>query len=118
MQLEQLLVRAERHEQRAKWVVVVAFFLGMALMFVGGSRVVGSFDPTDKEANPLSIVLGVIYALAVVTWPIALASYYSRFRPNTRRARERLMENTLQELQQEVRELRARLDQRKGSDSD
>jgi hypothetical protein len=116
MQLEQLLVRAERNEQRAKWVVVVAFFLGMALMFVGGSRVIGSFDPTDKGANPLSIALGVIYAIASLTFPIALASYYSRFRPNVRRARERLMEDSLHELQQQVRELRARLDKPKGDD--
>jgi hypothetical protein len=115
MQLEQLLVRAERNEQRAKWVVVAAFFLGMALMFVGGSRVFGSFDPTEKDANPLSIALGVIYAIASLTFPIALASYYSRFRPNVRRARERLMEDSLHELQREVRELRARLDQPKGN---
>jgi len=117
MQLEQQLVRAERNEQRAKWVVVVAFFLGMALMFVGGFRVVGSFDPTDKNANPLSIALGVIYVVAAVTWPIALAAYFSRIRPRIRRTRELLMENSLQQLQQEVRELRARLDEPKGQDS-
>jgi len=118
MQLEQRLARAEIIERRAKWIVIAAFFIAMALSFVGGSRVLGSFDPTDSNANALSVTLGVIFWIANITWMIGVASYYSRFRPGTRRARERLMENTLQELQQEVRELRARLDEPKGKDSD
>ncbi len=106
MELEKSLERAVAREKLASRVAVVAFLVGLSLMFVGGSRVCGSFDPWSADATALSVAMGVIYVLASVVWVVALASYLSRFRPGVRRARERLLEQSISELRQEVQELR------------
>src|SRR5687767_4350205 len=84
MNLENALTTAERREKLCGRIACISFVVGAILMFVGGSRIVGSFDPWEKEATILSVSLGVIYCLALVTWPVAVASYYSRFRPKIR----------------------------------
>ena len=81
---------ARRSERIAYWICAVSGVTMFLLMFVGGSGVVGGFDPWDKDATPLSIVLGVIFVISSILFWLLLVSYYSRFRPTTRRAEENL----------------------------
>jgi hypothetical protein len=75
-------------------------------MFVGGSQVVGSFDPWDDDATIVSVTLGAIYCVAGVVFWIALASYFSRFRPRTREVKDNLRDARMLELEREITELR------------
>lgn len=81
MNLMNALNAAERKEKLAAAVGAAAFATALVLMFVGGSRIVGDFDPWSKDANPLSVTVGVVWCLASVTWPLALAVGFGRFRP-------------------------------------
>ncbi len=105
-QLQQAIDRYEWRKQLVGRVAVVAAVVALVLMFVGGSRVAGSFDPTDDRATPLSIALATIYVIAAVTAPLAIASYYSRFGPRVREAKEQLRDETIRDLQHELAELR------------
>src|SRR5262245_63122868 len=81
MSLENALTLAERRERLIGRIAGTAFVVGMILMFVGGSKIVGAFDPWSKDATILSKTLGVIYVTATLVWPIALATYFARLRP-------------------------------------
>lgn len=109
MKLELALIRAERSERIVFHVCWISFLLSFALTFVGGSRIVGSFDPYGKTANPLSIALGVLYVLATIAWPLSLASVYSRFRPRIRDIKQEISESKIDQLQHEVEQLREKL---------
>lgn len=101
-QLAQQLETARRRERLAYWVCAVAGVLSFTLMFVGGSRVLGSFDPWDKSATVLSMALGGLYvASSILFWGL-LASYYSRFRPHTRLAQEQLRDAQQLRLEAQV----------------
>lgn len=113
MNLQTALSRAERNERWTFNLGWISFLLALILMFVGGSKVVGAFDPTDTRANPLSITLGIIYFLANITWPLALASHYSRFRPIRLELKGKLRDAEIADLKHEVAELRRQLEQRK-----
>jgi hypothetical protein len=106
MKLETALSQAERREKLTGIIAGAAFILALLLMFVGGSRVVGGFDPWSKDATILSTALGVVYALAAVTWPLAMAMYFSRFRPRVRGIKEQIRDTMLLGLQAEVAALR------------
>jgi hypothetical protein len=106
MKLEVALTTAERREKIAGITAAVAFGIGLVLMFVGGSRVVGSFDPWSRDATVLSITLGVIYCIALVVWPVAMASYFSRFRPRAQAIKEQIRDTNILALQSEVAALR------------
>ena len=106
MKLELALTRAERFERTTYHVCWVSLTLACVLTFVGGTQVAGSFDPSQDNATPLSIGLGIVYVLANITWPLALASYYSRFRPKIRTMKHELLASQLDQLQQEVEKLR------------
>ena len=110
MKLENALTAAQRRERLAGHVAIVSFVVALALMFVGGSRLVGPFDPTDKDANWVSVTLGVVYCLAAVLFWVSLASYFSRFRPAVRDARERLRDADILALTREIGELRKRIE--------
>lgn len=110
MSLELALSRAQRREIIAFHVCWVSMLVAMVLMFVGGSRVVGSFDPYDDTATPLSITLGVIWVLANIAWPLSLASVYSRFRPRIRRLKQDASDAKMDQLERSVEQLRERLD--------
>src|SRR6185436_10040643 len=84
MSLENALTLAERREKLVGRIAGTAFVVGMILMFVGGSKVVGAFDPWSKDATVLSVTLGAIYVTATLVWPIALATYFARLRPKIR----------------------------------
>jgi hypothetical protein len=109
MKLENALTTAQRRQKLAYRVVVVSCVVSFTLMFVGGSGIFGSFDPWEKEANIVSMTLGVIYLLAAVIFPLSLASYYSRFRPRVREAREQLRDASILDLQREMCELRKQI---------
>lgn len=106
MKLEEALTKAERREKQVGVVAVVSFVVALVLMFVGGTQVVGAFDPWDEDANALSIMLGVIYVIASVLFWLLLAAYFSRFRPRVRQARDDLRDAHLAKLEHEIAELR------------
>lgn len=119
--LAHALDTARRRERIAYWICAVTGPISFALMFVGGSGVLGSFDPWSKEATPLSITLAVIYVISSVAFWILLASFYSRFRPRTRAAEDSLRDaqmlqlaSQLESLQKEVAALK---NERPSSDS-
>lgn len=112
MNLNVALDRVERNEKILYHVCWVSFLLAMILMFVGGSGIAGSFDPTSDQATPVSISLGVVYLLASVTWPLAAASLYSRIRPKIRRIRDEIRDANILELRRELKELREQLEKR------
>lgn len=105
MQLERQLARAESRERLAKRVVIAALLVAAAVFPILASRVFGSPDPLDKEATVLSIAAGLLYTLAWVTVFVGVASYYSRFLPRVRRAREELQAETIRELRRDISEL-------------
>ena len=104
--LQSALARAERREQMAFSVCLVSGVISFSLMFVGGSRHFGSFDPWDSTATPVSIVLGITFLVASIVFWILFASYYSRFRPNTRREQESLRDEQMRQLERSIAELR------------
>lgn len=107
--LEQELIAARKREKLAYWIAAVSGVLSVTLMFVGGSRIIGSFDPSSQDANVLSIAAGIIYVLATVVFLVCVASYYSRFRPGTREARERLRDMSIIDLQRQISEVRRQM---------
>ncbi len=109
MKLENALNTAERREKLAGHVVWMSFLVGLVLMFVGGTKVFGSFDPWDKDATVFSVTLGVIYGLAMVAWPLALAIGFSRFRPRVREIKEQIRDTHVLALQCEIAELRKQI---------
>lgn len=106
MKLENALTKAERREKMAVRIAAASFAVGAALMFVGGSKVFGSFVPWDKDATIVSAALGVIYALAMVAWPLALAAGFARFRPKVMEIKEQIRDTSLLALQCQIAELR------------
>jgi hypothetical protein len=109
MKLENALTAAERREKLAAWIAGVSFVVALVLMFVGGSKAFGGFDPWNKEATYLSVTLGVLYAIAMIAWPVALAVGFSRFRPRIREIKEQIRDTSILTLQAEIAELRKQI---------
>lgn len=101
-QLAGAISTARWRERIAYRVCAISGVIAFTLMFVGGSGVLGSFDPASRDATVLSVGLGVIYVICMVTFCVLLASYYSRFRPGTRQAREDLRDWQLAQLESHV----------------
>lgn len=112
MNLELALSRAERFERITFHTCWASFLVALVLMFVGGSRIAGSFDPYDERANPLSITLGILFVLSNIAWPLSLASVYSRLRPWIRSVKQEVSDAKIDSLQREVEELREQQGQR------
>ena len=106
MKLEQALTSTERWEKRTFIAAGSAFAVALMLMFVGGSKVVGEFDPWSKDATILSIILGVIYCLASATFPLAVAANLTRFRPRAKDLKEQIRDASILALHGEISELR------------
>ena len=106
MQLEHQLIQAESHKRLAKRVVVGALLVAAAVFPILASHVFGGPDPYDKDATVFSIAAGGVYIVACAVFFIGMASYYSRFTPRVRRAREELRDESIRELCREVAELR------------
>lgn len=117
MRLEGALSRAEWRERVVGYVVSVACVVFVILLFMGGSRLVGSFDPWSSDATVLSVSLAVLMVIAGTISGVGLASYYSRFRPNVRAVREQVRDATLLDLQRQVHELRDQLTSTRPQDS-
>lgn len=106
MQLELKLTRARVQELWAFRIAAFSLVASFVLMFLCGSRVFGSADPWDRNANPLSVTLGVLnVVLSIIGW-VGIASYYSRFRPATRQITDDLRDESVRELREEIRQLR------------
>jgi len=119
MNLENALATAERRARIAGHVAAASFAIAVLLMFVGGARLIGDFDPWSKEATSFSIAVGLVYVVACVTFPLALAVGLSRFRPGVQALKEQIRDTLLLDLRREVRELRAQvaaLARRNGTD--
>ena len=116
MNLEHALATAERREKLAAYIAGVAFVVAFVLMFAGGSRVFGSFDPWSKDATILSVTLGIVYAIAMLTWPIALATGFSRFRPRIREIKDQIRDTNVLALRSEIAALRKQMSAMTGGD--
>ncbi len=112
MSLESALTLAQSRQKLTGRIAVTAFAVAMILMFVGGTKLVGDFDPWSDDSTLLSITLGGINVIANVTWPIALAIYFSRFRPKIADIKEQIRDTSLLLLQTEVAELRREVNAR------
>lgn len=112
MSLESALTLAQSRQKLTGRIAVTAFAVAMILMFVGGTKLVGDFDPWSDDSTLLSIILAGINVIANVTWPIALAVYFSRFRPNIADIKEQIRDTSLLLLQTEVAELRREVNAR------
>lgn len=106
MKLEQALINTERWEHRTMLLAGGSFALAVLLMFVGGSRIVGDFDPWSQNATILSVTLAVFYCIAQVTFPLATAANLTRFRPRVRDLKEQLRDASILALHGEIVELR------------
>lgn len=111
--LARTIEAAQGRERLAFWVCTVSGVLSFLLLFVGGSKVTGSFDPWSKNATVLSVTLGAIFVVSSVLFWVLLASYYSRFRPLTRQAQENLRDIQQLQLAARIEELQAELAQLK-----
>lgn len=112
MSLENALTLADRREKLLGRIAGSAFVVGVILMFVGGSKVAGAFDPTSKDATILSVTLGLIYVAASIVWPIALATYFARLRPKIRDLKDQIRDTSLLALLSEVAQLRKEINAR------
>lgn len=112
MNLEVALNRAERVEKIVFHICWTSFLAAMVLMFVGGTKMFGSFDPYDEGATTLSITLAIIYVLANIAWPLSLASMYSRFRPRIQSVKQEISSAKIDNLLREVEDLREQLRER------
>ena len=106
MELENALMIAKRREKICFHCVWVSLIVLVVLAAVGGSGIVGGFDPFDKDANLVSMGLLLVLVIAEITFPLALASYYTRFRQRVRDVREQLRDAQIESLQYEITELK------------
>lgn len=106
MQLEQQLSRAEWRERVAGRVIGGALIIALIGMFLSGSHTFGSPDPTEKDANILSVTVGAIHTVATIIFWLGLAAYFSRFRPRIKRLQDQILEESIRELREEVKELK------------
>jgi uncharacterized membrane protein len=115
--IEDLLARAERRVRLTGFVVVGSCLTSLVLLYVGGSKLLGDFDPWSPKATVWSIAAGIAYWISVTLFFLSLASYYSRFRPRVKEAKDLLKDATILDLQRQLRELRERPEHRDESDA-
>jgi hypothetical protein len=96
-------------ERWAKWtgrVVAASCIIGFMLMFAGGSKVFGDFDPWSQNATPVSVALGLIFALAIVVFLLSAMAYFWWFQPGVLGVKGRLRDANILDLRRQLRELR------------
>lgn len=106
MKLEQELRTVEYREKLALRAASVSIVIAFIVMIIGGSSLVGDFDPWSKDATILSITLGVIYVLAWIVFLVSVATSVSRFLPRKRELKAEILEVTILTLHGEIAELR------------
>jgi hypothetical protein len=104
--LENALATTARREKLTRRFVVASCVITFALMFVGGSKVVGDFDPWSKDATFVSMTLGLVFSLAIATFLLSSVTYFWWYQPKVKDAKERLRDANLLDLQRQIRELR------------
>jgi hypothetical protein len=104
--LDEALRGAERKEKLAGRIVVGSCVVTLILMYVGGSKLIGDFDPWSTGATTWSVAAGVVYILTTALFFLSLASYYSRFRPRVRDTKEQLRDLAILDIQRQINELR------------
>src|SRR5687768_14751880 len=72
--LERTLSASRRRERIAHWVCAISGVISFTLMFVGGSGIIGDFDPGSSNANLISMMTGAVYLLATIIFWVLLAS--------------------------------------------
>lgn len=105
MNLEEQLNRLEIREKHVLSACKILLVITFILMFVGGSEVLGGFDPWNENANILSVTLGLLYLICAVSCPMLAAYYFSNLRPTTRRTRDDLLHYSIKELSLTVEQL-------------
>ena len=111
MELELQLQRAERNEKLAERVAMIAFVVGVAAIVPTATKVFGEPDPFNKDWTFLAMMVGLLYGLGMITFWLSVAMYLGRFRPAVKRAKERLLFESIRELRQEVQEIRRLMDE-------
>ncbi|MBI1311076.1 hypothetical protein GC176_07185 [bacterium] len=106
MKLESALDQLERREQFILKLCKLFVVITIALMILGGSEVLGGFDPWNANANILSITLGIIYVIFAVSTAMLAAYYFSNLRPTTRQTRDTLFQHSLSEMAQALDAIR------------
>jgi hypothetical protein len=117
MELERKLTQAERREKLAHRVALGALVTAVISGALCMSQVAGSADFGDSSATPLSIAITILYILSLAVFGVGFASYYSRFRPAVRQAREQLVLESIRDLRIEVRELRQKVEARSSNNA-
>ena len=109
MQVEARLAQAERYQKHSKVVGFIAILLAAGMFPIVASGAIGSADPFDKNANILSVSLALLYIVACIVGAVSVASFYSRFSPRTRQAREDLRDEMLREMRSDLAALREQI---------
>jgi hypothetical protein len=104
--LDRALAKTERREKLARRFVVASLVISFVLMFVGGSKLLGSFDPWSKDATFVSAALGLVFSLAIAIFLLSAVAYFWWFQPGVKDAKERLRDANILDLQRQIRELR------------
>ena len=104
--LETALATTARREKLARRFVIASCVITFTLMFVGGSKLVGDFDPWSKDATIVSTALGLVYSLAIVIFLLSSVIYFWWYQPKVKDAKERLRDANILDLQRQIRELR------------
>jgi hypothetical protein len=98
-------------ERWAKWtgrVVAASCIIGFVLMFAGGSKVLGDFDPWSQNATPVSVALGLVFALTIVVFLLSSTTYFWWLQPGVQGVKGRLRDANILDLQRQLSELRQR----------
>jgi hypothetical protein len=109
--LETALRAAERRVKVTGWIAVASCIVMVAVLFLFAGKLFDDPDPWLKESGGKSMAASVAFLVAMATFFLSLAAYYSRYRPGVRDARERLRDAMLLDLQRQVRDLRELLEQ-------
>jgi hypothetical protein len=104
--LENALMTTARREKRAGRFLIASLVISFTLMFVGGSKLLGSFDPWSKDATFVSAALGLVFSLAIAIFLLSACTYFWWFQPGVKDAKERLRDANILDLQRQIRELR------------
>jgi hypothetical protein len=104
--LENALAKTEGREKLARRFLIASLVISFTLMFVGGSKLLGSFDPWSKDATFVSAALGLVFSLAMAIFLLSACAFFWWFQPGVKDAKERLRDANILDLQRQIRELR------------
>jgi hypothetical protein len=106
MKLEQLLKRTQGRERLAVWAASISIGVAFVGMVLGGSGLIGDFDPSSKDATIWSAIVGVAYVIAWIVFFVSIVASFSRFQPRVKDLKEQLRDASILALHGEIAELR------------